>query len=306
MGKKASLSDVQRAQIVTLHKEGYSERKIAVKICCSKTAVHTAISKFENEGSYSDKKRTGRPRKTTKRDDNLMKLIVSRSPTSSCKKVQANLLQKGCEVSVSTVSRRLSKEFELKSYKPVKKMTPAMRKKRLDFARRHQTWTVGDWNKVMFSDESTFQQFTSRQQHVRRPVGKRFDVKYTIPTMKHPPSQMIWGAFSHNGTAGLYFLPQKTTMNGERYLGLLKEKLDIHMTIHKCAIFMHDGAPCHRSRVVQGYLAEKNIQVLEWPGNSPDLNPIENLWSVMKQKVSEKQPSSLKSLEQAIKEVWVK
>ena len=45
---------------------------------------------------------------------------------------------------------------------------------------------------------------------------------------------------------------------------------------------------------------------MEWPGNSPDLNPIENLWCVMKNKVSEKHPTSLSALQLAIKEVWVK
>jgi len=306
MGKNASLKDVQRAQIVTLHQEGYSERKISLQLSFSKTAVHNAISKFENSGSFSDKKRSGRPRKTSARDDNCMRRIIMKSPTSSCRKVRSRLLNKGTIISLSTVSRRLSKEFGLRSYKPAHKpkLTEPMKKKRLDFAKKHQVWNAEDWGNVLFSDESTFQQFVVRRQHVRRPVGDRFKERYTIPTMKHPPSQMIWGAMSKSGTAGLYFLPPKTTMNGAKYLELLRQKVQLHMEVHRCTIFMHDGAPCHRSKIVTDYLASQNIQVLEWPGNSPDLNPIENLWSTMKDKVAERQPSSQGDLVTVIKQVW--
>ena len=69
---------------------------------------------------------------------------------------------------------------------------------------------------------------------------------------------------------------------------------------------MQDGAPCHRSKVLKNFLDSNNIDLLEWPGNSPNLNPIENLWSNMKIKVSEKQPLSGAELVKAIKEVWVK
>ena len=108
------------------------------------------------------------------------------------------------------------------------------------------------------------------------------------------------------GTAGLYFLPPGTTMNGEKYLNLLKSKLELYMTVHNFQIFMHDGVPCHRSKLVKKFLEEKSIQMLEWPENSPDLNPIENLWSIMKKKVSEKHPTTRCAIQSAIKEVWVK
>ena len=88
---------------------------------CSKTAAHQAIAKYQEDGSYTDRKRSRRPRVSTAREDNLMRRIVMRSPTSSMKKIKAELLRRGRKVSHMTVSRRLSKEFNLKSYKPAKK-----------------------------------------------------------------------------------------------------------------------------------------------------------------------------------------
>ena len=54
---------------------------------------------------------------------------------------------------------------------------------------------------------------------------------------------MVWGAMSVVRTGGLYFLTPGTTMNGEKYVKVLQEKLQLHMTAHRCDIFMHNGGP---------------------------------------------------------------
>ena len=97
--------------------------------------------------------------------------------------------KKKVSVSRRTVSRRLVQEFGLKSRKPAKKtrLSAAMKTKRLQFALQHKDWTTAQWSKVLFSDESTIQQFAARKKNVRRPSGTRYDEKYTQQTMKHPP-----------------------------------------------------------------------------------------------------------------------
>ena len=100
MCKKTSLNQVQRDGIVTLYKESYSERKIGAKCDVCKRAIHTAIVNWRLRRNYSDSKRSGKPKKTTVRDDRLMKRMVVRSPTSSVKKVQSALLTKGVKVNI--------------------------------------------------------------------------------------------------------------------------------------------------------------------------------------------------------------
>ena len=102
MGRKKSLSEVQRSPIIALHNEGLSERNISAKLKVSKTAVHQSIKKFEQYGSYKDLPRSGRPRKPTVRDDHVMKRIVTRSQMSSISKVRGALVERGVSVSRMT------------------------------------------------------------------------------------------------------------------------------------------------------------------------------------------------------------
>ena len=78
------------------------------------------------------------------------------------------------------------------------------------------------------------------------------------------------------------------------------------MAIHQSLIFVHDGAPCHQSKIVKQFLTENYIKILDWPGNSPDLSLIKNLCFKLKDFVSQKHPGSSSELVKVIKEVWLK
>ena len=102
MGKETSILAEKRAQINLLSEEGYSERQISIRLGVSKTAVHQAKAKFQNCGIYTDRKRSGRPLKTSSRDDHIIKQIAVRSPLSSSKKIVRNFFR---QVSISVDPR---------------------------------------------------------------------------------------------------------------------------------------------------------------------------------------------------------
>ena len=68
----------------------------------------------------------------------------------------------------------------------------------------------------------------------------------------------------------------------------MKKKLQLPISVHDCRIFMQDGVPCHCSKIVTDFFRANKITLLEWPGNSPDVNLIENLWAVFKNEVVDK------------------
>ena len=97
---------------------------------------------------------------------------------------------------------------------------------------------------------------------------------------------MICGVMSCRGAAGLCFVPLNSTMNGIKYVQLLKEKLKLHVHVHGCTIFTQDGAPCHRLKVATEFREKNEISVLECHGNNPDSSPVKNVWTIMKDKVA--------------------
>ena len=92
-------------------------------------------------------------------------------------------------------------------------------------------------------------------------------------------------------------------MNIDFYLQVLEDNMLDFYNIHGSELFMHDSAPCHKARKVTRYLKQKQMNILEWPGNSPDLNPIENCWHKMKKTMSKKKTTNLGTLKEELKKV---
>lgn len=250
----------------------------------------------------------GRRKKTSNTTDTLLKRELYKNPRLTASELKAMHPDLLGDVSVRTIQHRLQIDLGLPSRIAAKKplLTEHMKKQRLAFARMYAHWTAEQWRTVMFSDESKFQVFRVGTSTVRRPSSSnRYEQRYTVPTVKHPQSVMVWGAFSgKNGRAGLYFLPKNITMTGDLYIEVLNDHMATMFEVHKCSVFMHDSAPCHKAKKVTAWLQRKKIMVLEWPGNSPDLNPIENCWHQMKMLLSNRKTPNLEVLKGELRKMW--
>jgi transposase len=308
-GRKA-LSSAKIGAIVALHKEGMSFKSISDRLHVTKSTAHFWVTRAKatpSEECPTPKIRPGRATKTSKLTDDLIKRVVMKQPTISAREIKMAHIDLLKDVSIRTIQHRLQKDLHMPARCPAKKplLTSKMRAKRLQFCNKHKDWTAADWEKVMFSDESNFKTFNSRPSTVRRPPGSnRMDPKYTVKTVKHPPGVMVWGCFSFKGRGGLYFLPKSVTMNSDRYINMLNEHLLKFMRIFGTSVFQQDGAPCHTSKKSMEWLKNNNIAVLDWPGNSPDLNPIENMWNYMKNKLQGRDTGSIPKLQAEIQKIW--
>ena len=208
MGKTAQISKEKRQSAITLRNEGQSLRKIARTLQLSVTAVAKTVKQFEQTGTLEDRKRSGRPRVTSKSDNKFIRVTSLRNRRLTAPEIQAQLnATRSTDVSTSTVQRRL-RDAGLKGRIAAKKplLRVINRKKRLAWAKKHRNWTSEEWKSVLWTDESKFEIFGSnRRVFVRRREGERMRSTCVVPTIKHGGgSVMVWGCFAGERVGDLY------------------------------------------------------------------------------------------------------
>ena len=303
-------TEAQRSNIIFLHQEGISMREIAKRVGCSRKGVSGVIQRFQETGNTNDKPRSGRPRKSSSREDRpLVRLSLSDRKKSSSELTRDWQETNNVQVHPSTVRRRLI-AAGLKGCKARKKplVTEKQRRNRLKWAQQYKTWTVDQWKRVLFSDESTFSVTNhSGLQYVRRRQGEAFKPWCITPTVKHPASVMVWGCMAASGVGRLDFV--LGMMNGEKYIKTMQTK----MLPSARALFgetstdwwyQDDNAPCHRAKKVKEWMQQERVSTLPWPAQSPDLNPIENLWQRMAAIINKTKPKTKKELMEGIVKAW--
>ncbi|CAB1441192.1 unnamed protein product [Pleuronectes platessa] len=181
------------------------------------------------------------------------------------------------------------------------------KKSRLEFARSHVGDTANMWKKVLWSDETKIELFgLNAKRYVWRKPNTAHHPEHTIPTVKHGGgSIMLWGCFSSAGTGKLVRIEGK--MDGAKYREILEENLmqsAKDLRLGRRFIFQQDNDPKHTARATKEWFGLKNVNVLKWPSQSPDLNPIENLWQDLKIAVHRRSPSNLTELHLFCQEEW--
>lgn len=143
---------------------------------------------------------------------------------------------------------------------------------------------------------------------VRRRPGEEYRADCVLPTVKHGGgSIMIWGCMTSTGVGEIFMCTGR--MNSRTYTSMLEEVLQ--PSIEKLfgmntdgVLFQQDNAPCHTSAASLAWFREANVEILEWPPQSPDLNPIEHLWAIIKRKVCEHKCKSKQELKAVLERVW--
>ena len=110
---------------------------------------------------------------------------------------------------------------------------------------------------------------------------------------------MLWGCFAAGGTGALHKIDGM--MRQENEVDILKQHFKTSVRKLKLGhkwVFQMDNYPKHTSKVVAKWLKDNKVKLLEWPSQSPDLNPIEHLWAELEKRVRARRPTNLTQLHQ--------
>lgn len=300
------LSEDERNQAIGMIQAGVAQNVVARRFGVHRNTIHALWRRFQQSGNTRDGPRSGRPRVTSLRQDNYIRVVHLRNRFQTAA-LTARSIPGLRRISPRTVRNRL-RERHIRPRRPA--IRPVLQRRhrvaRLAWCRRHLRFTRRDWARILFSDESRFHLDSSDgRSRVYRRVGERFQDNCVVERRPFGGgSVMVWGGITANARTPLVVIDGNLT--GARYRDEILQAHVIPFVQQHHVTLQHDNARPHVARVVTDFLTQQNVDVLPWPAVSPDLSPIEHVWDEMQRRLRQlpNQPVTLAELSRALVRIW--
>ena len=305
------LSTAQCNYILSLLDSGHS----ACQISSSTGLYHSTISRLRRKHHpYLQKHTGGCPSKLSEADTRYAQHLITSKKAENASQITQILKEITNQSLTSQTTHNHIKKARMKSAVKTKKplLTKIHRKERLDFALAHQDWTVEDWKTVVWSDETKINRLGSDGRiWVWKKPGEALSDRLVKETKKFGGgSLMMWGCMLWEGVG--YGCKIDGKMDGELYTKILQDELQESLAHYgkdpSSVFFQQDNDPKHKSKKASTWLEDHGYKVLSWPSQSPDLNPIEHLWTHLKRRLGEyeRAPSGILELWERVQVEWEK
>ena len=278
-----------------------SEKELLEKdIRLSSSTVYRQYAQLRSEkGTNNRKKGTGMKKEVNQDIISLLKKQLKKDNSQTIAEITKNMKAEGIKISRETVRKNI-KKLGYESKVPIEGhiLTVEQKEKRLNWCKKFKNKT--DWDNVYFTDEKVFKCGSIRK---RRWLMK--DEKNITSLRKYAKKVNAWGAIKKGVKISLKLFTQN--MDKEYYVGILKEKLsELKKHGDNDWQLQFDNDPKHKSKLAIDFFKNKKIDFIDWPPYSPDLNPIENVWSMIAQELNGKNIQTQAGLFEEIEKAWEK
>lgn len=309
--KKSEIPSTIREKIIFLHESGKSYREIGRNVKLGFSTVRYIIKRFLETGKTENKQRSGRPKKLTVRERQTVIRDAQKNPFASAQSISAQVATSFGKIVHPQTIRNVLHSANIHGRAARKKpfISEKNRLKRLEFAKAYITKPMEFWRRVIFSDESKFNLFGSDgKRFVWRKPNTELHSKNLKATVKHGGGHvMVWGCMSSDGVGNITFI--EGTMTAKSYIDVLQDNLSESsnkLGLDGLYYFQQDNDPKHTARITQEWLLTNVPHRLITPPQSPDMNPIENLWSILDSQIRRRAISNKNSLKEALIDEWSK
>ena len=302
--RKPPTSD-ERLRIWQAHRDGRSIESIRREFNFSTGAIFDICKRMDTDGKWVRKKGSGGKRKVPRYKRARILAEVERDRFATGQEI---LDRAGVEnVHERTVRREILRSGEFKNHLAAKKpfISDLNIQRRLEWCLEHQDWTIDQWRRVLFSDESPYVLRYNRRKRCWRRTTEKYSKKCCIGTVKHDQKIMVWGSFAAHGVGRLYLIDGK--LEQFQYAHILEHEMmpsAQNLFPRGYWIFQEDNDPKHTSYMCRYLLDTLGVTRLSWPAQSPDINPIENLWSILDFRLKDRRCNTKQELFECLREGW--
>lgn len=299
------MSISKRLEIVDLRQRASLSLKDIARITkTDKRQVCRVIRKFRLHGTVENLPRKPRRRVTTRTQDQAIARMGQRFPHRKPRQVRAAL---GLQCSNLTVRRRW-REYGLERRRARKKwfMNERHASLRKRWAELMLQTRASEWKRVLWCDEKTFRLGVYGVEWVTRQQGEALEKKNLAVNDRYAGKVQVSVSISALGQGAMSIFEEN--MDAKKYESILH---DFHLPaarqmfgVARPWYLVHDNDRKHTAKLVKQFLARQHVRVLPWPAKSPDINVVENLWSVMTTKVHDLSPSTVEELKAALLQAW--
>lgn len=285
MEKKKQLNEIDKLDIIDSIDNNINKSVLARKYGVDPKTIYNI---YANRTNVKRKKYdTSNRFKLTEQDKVDVLATIKKNSKTGLKELQANL---HTQLSTDTIGRFLKRNNYATYRSKVKKNLSNLDKvSRLNYALKRVDW-IEEWKNCVFTDETLVQNFANRKETFRCPIGERLDVTHYSKISKAKLSVNIYGFINHYHSR---IFKVSKPFRGDDLFNLLNKNGVLN---YICSLvpgevrFVQDNSRVHKTpSILNLFEMESNIELVQdYPAYSPDLNPIEKIWAILKKSVSKK------------------